>query len=112
MVPQHRVERERGTKESRRQLAVLRAKWPRAFPVDHQDIRPLTIGAAGEIAAVMGWSYPYTLGVLGHWKRAGAYCDAVLRHGQRIGLDGAPAEGVGAKAQELAAKQLARLASL
>jgi sRNA-binding protein len=112
MVPQHRVERERGTKESRRQLAVLRAKWPRAFPVDHQDIRPLTIGAAGEIAAVMGWSYPYTLGVLRHWKRAGAYCDAVLRHGQRIGLDGAPAEGVGAKAKELAAKQLARLASL
>src|ERR1700733_11843142 len=70
MVPQYRVERERGTKESRRQLAVLRSKWPRAFPVDHQDIRPLTIGAADEIAAGMGGSYPYTLGVLRHWKRA------------------------------------------
>jgi hypothetical protein len=34
-------------------------------------------GAAGEIAAVMGWSLPYTLGVLGRWKMAAVYCQAV-----------------------------------
>jgi len=42
---------------------------------------------------------------------AAAYCQAVLRHDQRIALDGAPAEPVGAEAKDLAAKQLARLAA-
>ena len=54
MASQYRIERERGTKESRQQFAVLREKWPLAFPVKHQDIRPLAIGATGEIAAAMG----------------------------------------------------------
>jgi hypothetical protein len=40
-----------------------------------------------------------------------AYCQAVLCHDQRITLDGAPAEPVGAEAKDLAAKQLARLAA-
>ena len=51
MATKYRIERERGTKESQRQLAVLRAKWPLAFPVDDQDVRPLAIGAARDIAA-------------------------------------------------------------
>jgi hypothetical protein len=85
-------------------------KWPVAFPVKDQDVRPLAIGAASEIAAAMGWSFPYTLGVLGRWKMASVYCRAVLYHDQRIALDGAPAEPVRAEAKDLAAKQLARLA--
>jgi hypothetical protein len=64
MAAQYQMERDRGTKESCQQLAVLREKWPLAFPVKDQDVRPLAIGAVGEIAAVMGWSIPYTLGVL------------------------------------------------
>jgi hypothetical protein len=28
----------------------------------HQEVRPLVLGAAREIAAAMGWSLPYTLG--------------------------------------------------
>ena len=59
----------------------------------------------------MGWSLPYTLGVLGRWKMAAVYCQAVLSHDQRISLDGAPAEPVDAEAKDLAAKQLARLAA-
>jgi sRNA-binding protein len=59
----------------------------------------------------MGWSLPYTLGVLGRWKMAAVYCQAVLSHDQRITLDGAPAEPVDAEAKDLAAKQLARLAA-
>jgi sRNA-binding protein len=72
---------------------------------------PLAIGATGEIAAAMGWSLPYTLGVLGRWKMAAVYCQAVLCYDQRIALDGAPAETVDAEAKDLAGKQLARLAA-
>jgi sRNA-binding protein len=100
-----------GTKEARQQLAVLREKWPLAFPVQHQDVRPLAMGVARQIVAAMGWSLPYTLGVLGRWKMAAVYCQAVLAHDQRIALDGAPAETVDAEANDLAAKQLARLAA-
>jgi hypothetical protein len=57
MASQYRIERDRGIAESRQQLAVLREKWPLAFPVkQQQDIRPLAIGATREIAAAMGWS--------------------------------------------------------
>ena len=69
------------------------------------------MGVARQIAGAMGWSLPYTLGVLGRWKMAEVYCQAVLCHDQRIALDGAPAETVDAEAKDLAAKQLARLAA-
>ena len=111
MTSPYRIERDRGTKEARQQLAVLREKWPLAFPVQHQDVRPLAMGVARQVAAAMGWSLPYTLGVLGRWKMAAVYCQAVLCHDQRIALDGAPAETVDAEAKDLAAKQLARLAA-
>src|ERR1019366_9632257 len=111
MASPYRIERDRGAKESSQQLAVLRKKWPRAFPVKHKDVRPLAIGATGEIAAAMGWSHPYTLGVLHAWKMAPVYCRAVLCHDQRIALDGAPAEAVDAEAKDLAAKRLAQLAA-
>jgi sRNA-binding protein len=111
MASQYRIERDRGTKEAPQQLSVLREKWPVAFPVTDQDVRPLAIGAASEIAAAMGWSRPYPLGVLRHWKMTAAYCQAILRHDQRIALDGVPDEPVGAEAKDLAAKQLERLAA-
>jgi sRNA-binding protein len=111
MASQYRIERDRGTDEFRQQLAVLREKWPLAFPAKPQDVRPLASGAASEIGAAMGWSHPYTIGVLSGWKLARTYCEAVLSHDQRIALDGAPAEPVDAEAKELAAKQLAKLAA-
>jgi sRNA-binding protein len=111
MVSQYRIERDRGTNEFRQQLAVLREKWPLAFPAKPQDVRPLASGAAGEIGTAMGWSHPYTIGVLSGWKLARTYCEAVLSHDQRIALDGAPAEPVDAEAKDLAAKQLAKLAA-
>jgi sRNA-binding protein len=111
MVSTYRIERQRGSKESRQQFAVLRKKWPLAFPVKEQDVRPLAIGAAAEIGTAMGWSHPYTLGVLAGWKMAPVYCRAVLCYDQRIALDGSPAETVEAEAKDLAAKQLAKLAA-
>ena len=111
MASQYRIERDRGSKESAQQFALLREKWPLAFPLKHQDIRPLAIGATGEIAATMGWSLPYTLGVLHLWKMAPVYCRAVLCHDQRIALDGAPAEAVDTEAKDLAAHRLTQLAA-
>jgi sRNA-binding protein len=58
----------------------------------------------------MGWSLPYTLGVLVRWKMAPAYCQAVLCCDKRVALDGSPAETIDAEARELATKQLAQLA--
>jgi sRNA-binding protein len=110
MASKYRIERDRGLREAPQQLAALRVKWPIAFPVNDQDVRPVTMGAAREIAAAMGWPFPYTLGVLASWKMAPAYCQAVLSYNQRIGLDGAPAEAVDAKAKNLAAKRLEELA--
>jgi sRNA-binding protein len=105
----YQTDRSRGTKEARQQLALLRDRWPIAFPADPKDVRPLAISAAGEIAAAMGWSLPYTLGVLARWKMALAYCKAVLAHEHRIALDGSPAEAIDGQAKDLATKQLAWL---
>jgi sRNA-binding protein len=110
MTSPYRIERDRGTAEAREQLAV-REKWPLAFPVQHQDVRPLAMGVARQVAAAMGWSLPYTLGVLGRWKMAAVYCQAVLCYDQRIALDGSPAEAVEAEAKDLATKRLAQLAA-
>jgi sRNA-binding protein len=111
MSSTYRIERDRGVKEYRQQLTELRQKWPLAFPVHDEDVRPLAVDAAHEIAAVMDWSYPYTLGVLSRWKMAPLYCQAVLCHDQRIALDGSPAEMVEPKAKDLATKHLARRAA-
>jgi hypothetical protein len=78
MASQYGTERDRGAEESPQQLTALRERWPRAFPVKPDDVRPLAIGAAGEIAAAMSWSMLYTRGVLCRWKMATAYCRAVL----------------------------------
>jgi sRNA-binding protein len=102
-------ERRRGINESGQHIAMLREKWPAAFPVKAQDVRPLALGVAGEVAEAMGWSLHYAHGVLIQWKTSPAYCRAVLSHDQRIALDGSPAEPIDADAKELATKQLAKL---
>jgi sRNA-binding protein len=111
MASTYRIERDRGSKESPQQLAVLREKWPVAFPVKHEDVRPLAMRVARQVAAAMGWSLPYTLGALGRWKMAPIYCQAVLSYDERIALDGSPVETVDAEAKDLATKQLAQLAA-
>jgi hypothetical protein len=56
MSSSNRIERDRGIKEFHGQLAVLRDKWPLAFPLNDQDVRPLAIGSTRDIAAAMSWS--------------------------------------------------------
>jgi sRNA-binding protein len=111
MPSPHTIERQRGAKEASQQLGVLRERWPLAFPVRAQDVRPLAMRTVGQIAEAMGWKIPYTIGVLTYWKMAAVYCQAVLAHDQRISIDGTPAEPVDADAKELATKQLAKLAA-
>jgi sRNA-binding protein len=101
----------RGTNDASSQLTVLREKWPIAFPIKPYDVRPLALGAADEIAAAMGWSVPYTRGVLILWKMGPAYCHAVLRCDHRVALDGSQAEPIDAEAKDLATKRLAALAA-
>jgi hypothetical protein len=86
------IERNLGSKEARQQLAMLREKWPIAFPADAKDVRPLAISAAGEIAAAMNWSLSYTLGVLARWKMAAIEAGVVPMTGQDAVLDAAALE--------------------
>jgi hypothetical protein len=78
---------------------------------DGPAARPLAMGVAREVAAALGWSLPYTLGVLTRWKMAAAvYCKAVLSHDQPIGLDGSPAEMVDGRGEGAGhTKQVAQL---
>ena len=103
------IERDRGRKEAGQQLEPLRERWPLAFPVHAQDVRPLAMGVANQIAETMGWSLSYSVGVLTYWKMSAVYCRAVLAHDQRIALDGTPVEAVDEGAKDLATKQLIRL---
>jgi hypothetical protein len=104
MTSPRQIERERGIKEAGQQLAVLRERWPLAFPVQAQDVRPLAMGVANQIAETMGWSLSYSVGVLTYRKMAAVYCRAVLAHDQRVTLDGRPVEAVDEGAKDLAAK--------
>jgi sRNA-binding protein len=55
--------------------------------------------------------YPYTRGVLLSWKSRTNYCNAVLRHRERINLDGlASGEEVDDRARVDAQQQLAQIA--
>ena len=109
MTSPNQIERQRGIKEVDQQLGALRERWPLAFPVQAQDVRPLAMGVANQIAEITGWSLSYSVGVLTYWKMSAVYCRAVLAHDQRITLDGTPIEAVDEGAKDLATKQLIRL---
>jgi hypothetical protein len=111
MASQYTIERKQGAKESRKQVAALRTKWPAAFPSDPHLVRPLAVGSPVIIAQAMGWTVAYTLGVLTPWKRSPSYCRAVLSYA-RIQLDGTPTdEQPDAGAREQAKKLLANFAA-
>ena len=81
----------RGASESRQQIELLRARWPKAFPAKGHEVRPLA-NAAPAIAEALGWSNAYARGVLSPWVLREAYCRAVLAHAMRINLDGSESE--------------------
>lgn len=100
----------RGASESRQQIELLRARWPKAFPSKGHEVRPLA-NAAPAIAEALGWSNAYARGVLSPWVLREAYCRAVLAHTTRINIDGSESEQtVDDEARVLASKRLALLA--
>lgn len=80
----------RGMKEGRVSIALLQQRWPTAFPQDPRQVRPLAVTIIATLTAELGWSLPFTKGVLLVWKQRIAYCNAVLRYDERIDLTGAP----------------------
>src|SRR5271166_5296560 len=81
-------ERLKGMQAARDKLELLHRKWPAAFPRRYAAVKPLAPSVERVIGAAMGWSLQYAKGVLSVWKRRTAYCDAVLRGGLRIDIDG------------------------
>jgi sRNA-binding protein len=101
----------RGAAESRQQIELLRARWPKAFPAKGHEVRPLA-NAAPAIAEALGWSNAYARGVLSPWVLREAYCRAVLAHAMRINLDGSESElTVDDEARAMAAKRLEQIAA-
>ena len=102
----------RGASESRQQIELLRARWPKAFPAKGHEVRPLA-NAAPAIAEALGWSQRLRAsGVLSPWVLREAYCRAVLAHAMRINLDGSESElTVEDDARAMATARLALLAA-
>ena len=108
-TPNKKAERTRGFKDGFQHFNLLRAKWPKAFPLKSHEIRPLTNDARQALVDEFGWSPTYAHGVLAAWKMRYAYCQAILRYPTRINLDGsATDQEVGDNARETAKSQLER----
>ena len=101
----------RGASESRQQIELLRARWPKAFPAKGHEVRPLA-NAAPAIAEALGWSHAYAKGVLSPWVLREAYCRAVMRYPMRVNLDGSESElTVDDEARAMATSRLAQIAA-
>ena len=109
MASERKSEQTRGCKEAVQQFEVLRAKWPKAFPLRSSEIRPLALGVVKPAQEAFGWSAPYTRGVLRVWKLRADYCRAILAYPYRINLDGEKDGEVDDTARQAAQKQLAAI---
>jgi hypothetical protein len=54
----------RGFNEARDQIEALRARWPKAFPLQAHEVRPLETATLDIIVNEMGWTRPYARAVL------------------------------------------------
>jgi sRNA-binding protein len=89
-------------------IPLLQEKWPLAFPTKSHLVKPLASSVPRVISETMGWDISYTRGVLSVWKRRNAYCDAILRGGPRIDIDGkATPEPVDESSRQQAQQELA-----
>ncbi len=104
-------ERKRGNQDARQAFEILRAKWPKAFPLKGHEVRPLA-NVAPAIMEALGWSNSYARGALSAWKARESYCRAVLAHPMRINLDGsASGSAVDDEARAMATARLAQIAA-
>jgi len=110
-VTNKKAEQKRGFKEGAQQFELLRAKWPKAFPVKSHEIRPLTNRAQQALVEAFGWTPDYARGVLAVWKTQPIYCKSILCYSTRINLDGsASTEDIGDAARAMATQRLEKIA--
>lgn len=97
-------------KQARRELlAVLRERWPRAFPRDYHQVRPLAVGIRHDLASYLPEHPPGRISFvirLFQQRIQPAYFHAVIRGGPRYDLEGNPRGEVTAKEQEQARRDL------
>jgi RNA chaperone ProQ/FINO-like protein len=90
-------------------LAVLRARWPQAFPTDIRLVKPHALGIHREILQVFPEMTRRLLhATLRFYKRwgKGAYWRAIAKGGPRYILDGTPNGAVTEQEQEHARREL------
>jgi hypothetical protein len=83
----YRLEWRRAREENGQQLKELQTRWPRAYPRDPKDMRPLVGSALHEIAAAMGRRKPNTRVAL-LLEKSGALLPPVLCYKSRNALSG------------------------
>jgi len=90
-------------------LEVLCSRWPRAFPRDEGQVRPLAIGIRQDLAFHLPEQPPGRIGfVIGMFQclMGPAYLRAVVQGGPRYDLDGHPRGEVTPKEREQAGRAL------
>ena len=88
-------------------IVTLTERFPKAFPADHQAIRPLKIGIDQDIrTACPDLDEKVLRHVLGSHTRRLSYLKALARGGERIDLDGNPVEAITAEACAQAKERL------
>ncbi len=109
-MPTQPNRRQRKAQAPHQLLAVLRTRWPAAFPEDPRKIRPLMRGVHQEIAKLLPgtalWLIKRAI-ILFQRLSGNAYWRAVLKGGPRYALDGSPCGEVIPREQEHARQTLA-----
>jgi hypothetical protein len=109
-MPTQPNRRQRKAQAPHQLLAVLRTRWPAAFPEDPRQIRPLMRGVHQEIAKLLPgtalWLIKRAI-ILFQRLSGSAYWRAVLKGGPRYALDGSPCGEVIPREQEHAKQTLA-----
>ena len=90
---------------------ILIERFPAVFPREREAARPLSLTIAADLMAAMGWSQNFTKATLRAWKLSPQYCHGVLRHTERIDLQGNPVAGetVDDEARRMATQRLAAI---
>jgi ProP effector len=89
-------------------IALLAARFPACFALDHRRRRPLKIGIYEELRAALGddIDQPALRTALRHYTAAPGYLRSLTEGAARLGLDGAPAGTVGADQAARATREL------
>jgi ProP effector len=99
MTPEERQKREAA-------IRTLAERWPKCFAVDEKRRRPLKIGIAEEVRALL--PDIDVSAALAYYAHNPSYLKALVSGAVRIGLDGEPAGTVTAVHEAFARRELAK----